>query len=121
MSTPELADIGADAPLRYATPPVEIRLLDHGGMLELLWQDGAAQSLTAECLRSLCRCAECKSARRLGRFPEKAAASVVIVDVLACGAGALNLHFSDGHRRGIFPFAWLASIDRRSTADAFTS
>ena len=33
------------------------------------------------------------------------------------GAGALNLHFSDGHRRGIFPFAWLASLDDEALRD----
>jgi len=104
------ADVGADAPLRYSVPPSEIRVLRQGRLLLLLWPDREWMSLTAATLRTLCRCAECTSARRGGRA-EAADPNVTIADIQPIGAGALNLHFSDGHRRGIFPFSWLASLD----------
>lgn len=110
------ADSGPDAPLRYAIPPTEIRLLQQGRMLRLLWPDQGPIVLTATTLRSLCRCAECTSVRRRGSALEPDP-SVAIVDAQPIGAGAVNLHFTDGHRRGIFPFAWLASLNDEAVRD----
>lgn len=112
-------DIGADAPLHYAVPPSEIRVVQQGRVLQLVWRDQGPLSLTATTLRALCRCAECTSARRRGNA--KTIESIVtIADVQPIGAGALNLHFSDGHRRGIFPFSWLASLNDEALPDGIT-
>jgi DUF971 family protein len=110
------ADIGPNAPLRYAMPPTEIRLLQQGRRVQLVWPDQGPIFLTAATLRSLCRCAECASVRRRGSALEPDP-NVTIVDVQPIGAGALNLHFSDGHQRGIFPFAWLASLNDEAVRD----
>lgn len=116
MSVLQRADIGADAPLNYEMPPSEIRILRQGRVLQLLWARHGPMSLTAATLRASCRCAECTSARRRNSAPA-VDPDVSITDVQPIGAGALNLHFSDGHRRGIFPFAWLASLDDEALRD----
>jgi DUF971 family protein len=89
--------------------PTELRLRRRGRVLEIVWADRPPQALAAATLRGRCRCAECTSARRAGRSAS-VDADVSLLDVQPCGPGALNLHFSDGHRRGIFPFAYLASL-----------
>ncbi len=109
-------EIAPDAPLGDAMPPTEIRVLQQGRMLQLLWTDHGPTLLTAATLRSRCRCAECTSVRRRGGVLETDP-NVAIVDAQPIGAGALNLHFSDDHRRGIFPFAWLASLNDEAMPD----
>lgn len=100
--------------------PTEIRLGRGGRVLEVLWADGSWHSYTAPALRSACRCAECVTVRRAGRFPAIGADSA-LVDVQPYGPGAVNLHFGDGHRRGIYPFAYLASlVDAGRTFDPVT-
>lgn len=116
MSVVAHADIGADAPRHHATPPSEVRVVQQGRVLQLVWPEQTPMSLTAATLRALCRCAECTSARRRGNA-KPIDSSVTISDVQPIGAGALNLRFSDGHRRGIFPFAWLVSLHDEAMRD----
>lgn len=103
-----------------APPPSELRILQQGRVLQLHWPDRGALSLAAATLRRLCRCAECTSIRRSGRALETDP-GVAIVDLQPIGAGASNLHFSDDHRRGIFPFAWLAALDDEALRDGVAS
>lgn len=76
--------------------------------LTLQIADGRTASLPAERLRLACKCAHCIRARIDGRFPaEFPGAAIVAVRDLGYG---LNLQFSDGHDRGIYPHAYLASL-----------
>lgn len=70
--------------------------------LRLQWPDGAAE-LPATRLRALCRCGGCRA-----RAPGEAAVS--LVDAAPAGAYGLQLIFSDGHDRGIYPWAWLREL-----------
>jgi DUF971 family protein len=79
--------------------------------LASLWfhtADGPSLVLTAEKLRSSCKCAHCIRARIDERFP-KAFRGIAIVGVSDLGYG-LNIAFSDGHDRGIYPKAYLAGL-----------
>jgi len=49
------------------------------------------------------------AARRAGRIPHLTL-DLEIADVQPYGPAAVNLRFSDGHDRGIFPFPYLASL-----------
>jgi DUF971 family protein len=70
--------------------------------------DGRTAALPAERLRLACKCAYCTRARIDGRFPaEFPGAAIVAVRDLGYG---LNLQFSDGHDRGIYPHAYLATL-----------
>ncbi|XUM22588.1 gamma-butyrobetaine hydroxylase-like domain-containing protein [Bradyrhizobium oligotrophicum S58] len=67
---------------------------------------GAAPGLiSAERLRLSCMCAHCKRARLDGRFPAQFP-GIGIVGVSDLGYG-LNIAFSDGHNRGIYPKSYL--------------
>lgn len=80
-----------------------------GRALHLTLDTGAAFALPAEWLRSACRCAHCRRAQIDGAFPNQFP-SVVIVGVTPIGHYALNLEFSDGHARGIYPWSYLAEL-----------
>ncbi|MBL8672289.1 MAG: DUF971 domain-containing protein [Alphaproteobacteria bacterium] len=77
--------------------------------LVLAWPGGATSELSAAALRAACRCADCTRSRADGRFP--AAFPPLTVDgVEAIGSYAVNLRFSDGHARGIYPWSLLRSL-----------
>ena len=68
-------------------------------------------SLAAEDLRLACKCAHCTRARFDGRFPERFP-GIAITEVGDLGYG-LNISFSDGHNRGIYPKPYLLSLAGR--------
>jgi DUF971 family protein len=70
--------------------------------------DGPSLVLTAEKLRFSCKCAHCIRARIDERFP-LTFPGIAIVGVSDLGYG-LNIAFSDGHDRGIYPKAYLADL-----------
>jgi DUF971 family protein len=76
--------------------------------LSLQTADGSSLVLTAEKLRASCKCAHCVRARIDQRFP-RAFPGIAIVAVNDLGYG-LNIAFSDGHDRGIYPKAYLAGL-----------
>jgi prepilin-type processing-associated H-X9-DG protein len=67
-----------------------------------------AFALAAERLRLACKCAHCSRARIDGRFPERFP-GLAIVGVTDVGYG-LNIAFSDGHARGIYPKSYLLGL-----------
>ena len=96
--------------------PVDI--VDHqaSGVLELCWQDGSTSRLAHGLLRARCRCAACEQAfRERGSHPEPEA-SVRLTAINPVSDKGLNLVFSDGHARGIFPWAYLRGLGLPTTA-----
>jgi DUF971 family protein len=72
--------------------------------------------LTAAALRRACRCAGCESARRSGQSPA-VADNMTISGIDPMGPFAFNVQFSDGHARGVFPWAYLWQLASSSTMD----
>jgi len=66
-------------------------------------------SLSAGNLRIACRCAACTAARATGR-EIVAAPDLTIAAVEPIGAYAINIAFSDGHARGIYPWQLLRDL-----------
>ncbi|MEK8050984.1 DUF971 domain-containing protein [Ideonella sp. DXS22W] len=87
-------------------------IVDHrrGGVLEITWPDGRVQRLRHGLLRARCRCAACERQRRQGLGDAPADASVRLTHLAPVGAQGLNLQFSDGHDRGIYPWAYLRQL-----------
>ena len=80
------------------------------GVLELRWQDGSDSRLPHGLLRARCRCAGCEqSFRTKGTHPEPAA-EIRLEAIHPIADKGLNLVFSDGHGRGIFPWAYLHEL-----------
>jgi prepilin-type processing-associated H-X9-DG protein len=77
--------------------------------LELTMADGELISLPAGRLRAACKCAHCLRARIDGVFPDQFD-GIAITQVEPIGGYAINIAFSDGHARGIYPWPFLASL-----------
>ncbi|HEV7913776.1 MAG TPA: DUF971 domain-containing protein [Albitalea sp.] len=89
-------------------------IVDHraSGVLELVWQDHTSARLPHPLLRSLCRCGGCEQqSRHAGRRAE-VSPDIRLDDIRLVGDKALNLVFTDGHGRGIYPWAYLRQIAR---------
>jgi DUF971 family protein len=88
--------------------PVDIVLHGASARLAIEWSDGSRQALPFALLREACKCSACEHARREGR-PVKAADGIALTGIEPYGE-ALHLTFSDGHDRGIYPFAYLHEL-----------
>ncbi|SFU74649.1 gamma-butyrobetaine hydroxylase-like domain-containing protein [Pseudoduganella namucuonensis] len=77
--------------------------------LELVW-DGAPAALAHAALRASCRCAHCESARRAGGPALPMAPDLALARIEVLGASGLQLFFSDGHHRGIYPWPYLYQL-----------
>jgi DUF971 family protein len=76
----------------------------------------ATLAIGAPRLRAACRCADCRR-ERLDRDADPDAggatiAGATIADVRLIGDHALNIAFSDGHDRGIYPWSYLRELAR---------
>lgn len=98
-------------PTALVAPPETIAIVQKGALLRLHWAQGGQQEVDAFQLRSGCRCARCVRARVEGRTPACGSA-VTITNVALVGEYAVNIAFSDGHERGIFPWAYLRMLGR---------
>ena len=56
-----------------------------------------------------CRCAHCTRARIDGKFPQSIP-GVAIQTLAPMGHYGVNITFSDGHARGIYPWSYLAEL-----------
>ena len=79
------------------------------GVLTLRWPDGRMAALTHARLRAACPCSECRAQGRAGATVE-ADDGVRLAAIEPVGTYALNLAFSDGHRRGIYPYEMLVTL-----------
>lgn len=90
-------------------PPQEIRLRKGKKAVEVLWADGLRTELTGLQLRKSCACSLCVKAQQLGQL-KLIDADIAIDKLELSGVSGLQFHFSDGHYRGLFPWAYLRSL-----------
>ena len=95
--------------MESGTLPRELRVENMGRTLEVAWPGNRRDRLTAAQLRAACRCAACTRARADGA-PPIADPEVAIRGVDPIGGYGVNITFSDGHARGIFPWAFLRDL-----------
>jgi|SRR5271168_4965878 len=91
-------------------PPDEIIVSADRSELRLAWPDRTL-AVSAPRLRASCRCADCRRAR-IDRDADPVTAGVALANVQLVGDHALNIAFSDGHDRGIYPWAYLRELAR---------
>lgn len=80
------------------------------GMLEIAWTDNTRQELDHALLRSRCQCADCRSLRAYSGQGPISSAEITVTDIRLVGNYAAQLVFSDGHERGIYPWAYLKTL-----------
>lgn len=90
--------------------PTLIAVSDRLDFLELTTVQGDIIRLSAERLRGACKCAHCVRARIDGVFSERFE-GIAVAQVSPIGDYALNLAFSDGHARGIYPWQYLFGLN----------
>jgi DUF971 family protein len=94
--------------------PTEIRLDRDRTRLVVTWENGETVAYSAALLRDWAR--DARSVRlAVDNWAVPAAAGLTIVKVEAIGNYAVQLAFSDGHDRGIFPWAYLNEIAAAGT------
>ncbi|RON54084.1 DUF971 domain-containing protein [Pseudomonas frederiksbergensis] len=76
--------------------------------LRLNWPDGREQLLDHAELRRQCPCSQCQAFRLQG-LTVKVDSRIRVVELNAQGYG-LQLIFSDGHERGIYPWPYLSGL-----------
>jgi DUF971 family protein len=89
--------------------PIEIRLSDHRRSLVVVWEDASISRLGARCLRANSRASAALRAA-LDGAAIAIADDVEIREILPVGQYAINLIFSDGHDRGIYPWPFLREL-----------
>src|SRR5258708_1096562 len=95
-----------------ATPtaaPTYIAVSDDLCFLDLTTVQGDELHPAPEPFPTACKCGNCIRARIDGVFPERFG-GIAIVQVSPIGGYAINLAFSDGHARGIYPWAYLLDL-----------
>lgn len=104
------------ADLQTAAAPDTVTIAA-GGRALTMRHGGIQRRIGAATLRRACRCATCTAARLSGGAPAPAS-DIRLTMAAPIGGYALNLTFSDGHARGVFPFALLADLAAEDSAAA---
>jgi DUF971 family protein len=89
--------------------PQEITLAADRRSLTIDWGDGRPDCASATALRDACRSSRSVRARVDG-WAVPAREDLTIVEVRPVGLYAINVVFSDGHDRGIYPWRYLKEI-----------
>lgn len=89
--------------------PDRIVCNDDNTELRLAWPPQPDLGIRADVLRTACKCAHCIRARLDDRFPESFG-GISITEITLMGNFGINIAFSDGHARGIYPWPYLREI-----------
>lgn len=73
------------------------------------WSDNETQTISHQHLRGACPCAKCRAGRIQGRIT-LVDAEVKLIAMNPMGYG-LQMVFSDGHDRGIYPWSYLRELE----------
>jgi DUF971 family protein len=88
-------------------------------LVELDW-NGKHALLSHKVLRQSCRCSVCESTRRALNDVIPVAADIELLKMEVLGSIGIQLFFSDGHDRGIYPWAYLRRIVDGPVETGFT-
>ncbi len=93
--------------------PDRIECADDNTEMQLVWQLQpdleTSIGIRADTLRRACKCAHCIRARYDGRFPDRFD-DIAVTGITFMGNFGVNVAFSDGHARGIYPWSYLQEI-----------
>ena len=95
-----------------------VNIADDGNSLDIEWQSGDRNLLDARQLWRDCPSAHARR-RRMDRPDLRPDSNLRIVSVAPIGLYAINIEFSDGHARGIFPWPLLRQFATKPTVADF--
>lgn len=89
-----------------------LQVTDDLTRLQISWSDGSESELAAQVLRKEAR--DAHSIRfRIDNGDLVVSDDIQITALTQVGAAAVNVHFSDGHDRAIYPFVYLKELTER--------
>ena len=97
--------------------PAPLRLTNNPGQqqLTLVWSETDKEVLSHLLLRRACCCSTCRAKRLKGSIPLlDPDIHITAINNMVYG---VQLVFSDGHERGIFPWAYLRQLSRAPGGD----
>lgn len=100
--------------LDTTTAPTRVHLRRRQNLLEVHWSDGTVHHLSGLSLRKSCACSVCSSRRQRGVI-SLIDAEVRVENLEVHGVSALQFYFSDGHNRGLFPWAYLRQLGEQAS------
>lgn len=106
MTAEALAQPTAHAPTEA---PSQIRLRRKQKVVEITWPDGLQSRLSCLALRKSCACSGCSASRQKGAIT-LIDADIGIDNLNVHGVSAMQFHFTDGHNRGLYPWAYLREL-----------
>ena len=92
-----------------AMAPEELRSLEGGRVLSILWDDGEVSRLDATLLLRNSRSASTRRAEAEGDT-SPVSDDIRLADIRLVGVYGVQLVFSDGHDRGIYPWIYLREL-----------
>lgn len=95
--------------------PTEIRLAKDRKSLILCWPDNKTETFSADLLRTGSQSAVSKR-RHIDGTDTVVSGDLTITDIQPMGSYAINIVFSDGYDRGIFPWKFLRTLNERASA-----
>lgn len=101
-----------------AVPPREIAIIRDGLALQILWPDNSRACLTALQLWKNCPSAAGRR-RRIDGNNTPRVVDLRLTSFQSIGHYAVNIAFSDGHDRGVYPWSLLQSLARRKQVEDF--
>ena len=89
--------------------PTELQSLENGRVLSIVWESGELRRLGAALLRRNSRSASALRAEVDGG-PTLVGEDIRLSDIRLVGTYGVQLVFSDGHDRGIYPWEYLRQL-----------
>lgn len=96
----------------------KIAVTPDGTRIDIIAGDGQRRGLTAELLWRECPSAQGR-ARRMRGLHLSPPHALTIVAVNPIGSYGVNIAFSDGHARGIYPWDYLTALAQRPKLEDF--
>ena len=94
--------------------PAEISVTADRGALTVHWDDNSSHTFSAKILRANSRSAQTTYKVVNGR-PDLIHENITIQQVNAIGNYAINIVFSDGYTKGIFPWSLFRELSREAS------
>ncbi|MFT5691168.1 MAG: DUF971 family protein [Oceanicoccus sp.] len=88
--------------------PTDIQLQKESSILNITWSDKGVSQITGRQLRQYCACASCRARKVVGVQLVSDSSTIERLDVF--GSSGLQVIFTDGHDRGVYPWRYLRAI-----------
>ncbi len=96
--------------------PTEIHLAKNKKSLLVKWSDRTTDFFSAELLRTGSQSAVSKR-QKIDGLEAEVSEDLIILEILLIGSYAVNIVFSDGYDRGIFPWKFLKTLNEHASDD----